>query len=54
MCFRVLFSLNNQTIIDICPLARSQEEEHPERRKARLASGWLRRKARYFVSSPHG
>lgn len=52
----VSFSLSNQTIIDICPLARSHEEEHPNREEKSQSGKWAgwERKARYFVSSPHG
>lgn len=47
MCFRVsCFPLNNQTIIDMCPLARSQEEEHPNRgEKPDWQEGWLGKKS---------
>lgn len=36
----VSFSLSNQTIIDICPLARSHEEEHPNREEKSQTGKW--------------
>lgn len=53
------FSFNNQTIVYICALARSHEEEHPnkeERSQTGKWAGWKKKRsqAQYFVFGLYG
>jgi hypothetical protein len=40
-----VFSLNNQTIVYICPLARGHKEEHPNKEEKSQTGKWAAGKA---------